>query len=276
MLKKEALEKLAKLSKIEVSVLEAAIKATEEQDIAIPELNVFTADELATRDSNAKKTGYNEGKVAGLEIAVKEQKEKLGIDVEGKTLDVLIDAYGKKILADAKIEPNAKVAELTTSLKKVQDNLAAEIEAKKQLEGTITSIKTENTLISMFPDNVSDILSKNEILGIVKAKYEFVTEDGKLVVKENGQIVKDTTTQNALDPKDVIKNYLTERKLVVEGDPKRQGRGGEGDSGKGGAILKLSELEKSFTDAGKSLQGQEFNAALDSAMKANPSFDMNA
>jgi hypothetical protein len=276
MLKKEALEKLAKLSKIEVSILEAAIKATEEQDIAISELNVFTVDELATRDSNAKKTGYNEGKVAGLEIAVKEQKEKLGIDVEGKTLDVLIDAYGKKILIDAKVEPNAKVAELTTSLKKVQDNLAAEIEAKKQLEGTISSIKTENTLISMFPDNVSDILSKNEILGIVKAKYEFVNEDGKLVVKENGQIVKDATTQNAIDPKDVIKSYLTERKLVVDGDPNRQGRGAGGDAGKGGAILKLSELEKQFKDADKSLQGAEFNAALESAMKANPSFDLNA
>lgn len=276
MLKKEALEKLAKLGKIEVSVLEAAIKATEEQDIAIPELNVFTTDELATRDSNAKKTGYNEGKVAGLEIAVKEQKEKLGLDIEGKDLGTLITAVQKKTLDDAKIEPSKQIEELKSEKLKLQQNLELAIKEKETLSGTITSIKTENDLISMFPENSTDILTNQEKLSSFKSVFEVVKEDGKMVAKKDGVTVKDPTTQNPLEVKEVLKSYFTERKWVVEGEPNRQGRGSGGDSGKGGAILTLKELEKKFTDAGKSLQGQEFQAELDAAMKANPSFDMNA
>lgn len=277
MLKKETIEKLAKLAKVEVSALETAINATEEQEVAIAELSTFTTDELATRDSNNKKTSYNEGKVAGLEIAVKESKEKLGLEFEGKDLDSFAKALQKKTLDDAKINPDAKVVELTKSMDILRNNLEAEKQSKLALEGQINSIKNDNNLISMFPSNLSDILSKNEVLGIVKNKYEFVLEDGKMVAKENGQIVKDATTQAPLEAKDVINSYLKERKLIVEGGGGgQQGRGGQGDAGKGGAILKLSELEQKFKDAGKSVQGVEFQAELNAAMQANPNFDLNA
>ena len=58
MLKKESVEKIAKHLKLDVSALETALTSKEEVDVEIAELNVFTTDELTTRDANLNALKY--------------------------------------------------------------------------------------------------------------------------------------------------------------------------------------------------------------------------
>ena len=54
--------------------------------------------------NNLKKESGN----AALEIAIKNARNELGLDFQGKTMENLLKAYGEKVEADAKIDPNKK------------------------------------------------------------------------------------------------------------------------------------------------------------------------
>lgn len=276
MLNKETIEKIAKSLRLKVEDLTSALTSADEQSLELAELSVFTAEELTARDTNTKKTSYGEGKIAGIEIAVKEQKEKLGIDVEGKDLGTFISAVQKKTLDDAKINPDAKAIELQKRIDALQINLQTEQDEKKTIQNNLLQVKREGQILGLFPEKTIDVLTKNEMLTSLNSVFEFVEEEGKLVVKKGGEIVKDPKTQNPLEPKEVINSYFKERKWVdeSEGGQGRQGRGSGGDGGKGGVFSKMSELTEKFQSEGKSLNGLEFSDAVQAAQKANPHFDM--
>lgn len=277
MLKKDLYTKIATLLRVDATEFETALTSTEEVDLTIQDLHVLTPEELTTRDANAKKQGYNEGKTASLEMFVKETKEGLGLDFEGKDPKKLIEAVQSKTLVEAKIEPNKKVEELQGIVSKLQGNLTTFETEKATLLGQIEATKTDAKLLSLLPQNRLSILTDDEYLMSVKKEHEFVTEDGKLVVKKNGEILRNATTQNPLEINEVIGGIFTERKWVAEAQGGQGGRGGQGS--KGGTenvFLKVSEIEKKFKDEGKSTLGQEFQDFVISAKKENPSLDLNS
>ena len=275
MLKKDQITKIESLLKLPAGSLATAIADEKEVDVTIGELSVFTPEELTTRDANTKKGGYDGGKAAAIEMLVKEQREKLGLDFEGKDMDKLIEAFKEKTLKDAKIEPNQKINELNgiiTNLRKTITDKDTEVTG---LKGQIATSKQDTRLIGMFPANRLSVLNDTEYLASIRSQYTFEEEDGVEVVKKNGEILRDKTTQNPIKPEDIVGSYFTERKWVDEKQPGRSGRGAGNDTGKPGISTKLSELAKEWTDQGKSIQGSEFQAALEAAQKANPSFDLN-
>lgn len=277
MLKKEQISEIAKLLKIDEASLVSAITSTDEIDVVIPkELTVLTQEELTKRDESVGKLKYNEGKNAAVEMLVKEQKEKEGLEFEGKDPEKLIEALKKKVLVDAKIEPNKKIEELTGVISKLQDNVKAFDEEKKTLTKQIEAVKTDSKLLGLLPSNRLSILNDEEYLNNFKSQHSIEIEDGKEVVKRGGEILRDKATQAPLEPKEVINQYFTERKWVGETPEGRQGRGAGGDNGKPSVHLKLSELVKEYEASGKSVNGSEFQSVLDAARESNPQFDMNA
>lgn len=268
MLKKEQVEALGKL--LGIDNLAAAIADEKEVDIAIPEAELYTAEQLTTLKANERKSAG----AAAVEIAVKDFKAKAGLEFTGKTLDGLATAISEKALADAKIEPEKKVKELQDKLATVQAT-ATEFETKlKAKDDEIASVKLHGELVKAVPGGT--LLEPDEIITLMKAKgYEFKQEDGKMVVYKDGEPQRDKLA-NALPVADVVKTFATEKKLIGEGDPDTKGgRGGAGKPAAGGAITSASQLAAKYKADGKNLQGAEFMDELNRLAAANKEFVMD-
>lgn len=273
MLKDEQLAKLATLAKLSTADLKAAITSTDEVDIVIPEgLTTFTEAEVTTLKNNE----YKNGKEKGTEMLVKETKEKLGLDFQGRTLDGLLDAHAKKVLADAKIEPAKKVAELEEQLNTVKttaQNLQKQLAAKdKEIEGV--KIHGELAKYVPAPGENGPAIGADDVIALMKASgYGFELKDGKMVATKDGKVVQNNLSE-PLAPADVVTGFLKEKKLITE--PQQPAGRGAGGSGKGVKLTKLSELTDQFKAQGKNTLGEEFGKAVEAAVKDNPEFDMNA
>lgn len=269
MLKKEQLDALAKLTGIDN--LAAAITDEKEVEITVPEGAVYSDDNLNTLKANE----YKRGQTAGVEIAVKDFKQKTGLDFQGKTIDGLAKAIEEKTLADAKIEPEKKVKELQDKLATVQAT-ATELQTKlADKDKEVASVKLHTELVKHVP--AGTLLEPDEVVTLMKAKgYEFKAEDGKVVAYLNGHPVQDKLA-NATPVADVIKGFATEKKLIATKAEPPGGRGGKSDppGGKGGTYAKASEIKAEFEAAGKSLQGQEFMDAVQKARAANKEFEID-
>lgn len=269
MLTQELLTKLAALAKIEPKLLQDAISSTEEVAIEIPDLMTFTKTEIESRDNVKKGNGYADGKKAGLEMAVKEVKEEYQLEFEGKDLKSLIDNYGKKVLADAKIAPKEH-EETITKLRATISEFEGKLTAK---DNEVKAIALETEVLSLLPENAKG-LSKKETLTLLKANgYDFTKEEGKLLVTKDGVKMVDDKLQTPIDATTAINSIYSEREWA--GKSAATGRGG-GSSNVTITHTKLSEVEKEWKDSGKSLNGEEYSAHIQSLVKADPAFDMNA
>jgi hypothetical protein len=269
-LKKEHLARLAALAKIKVEDLETAIKDEKEVDITVDEKIVtFSEDEVGQLKNNE----YKSGKEKGVEMAVKEVKDELKLEFTGKTIKGLIEAAQKKAIDDAKISPDKKVAELQEKVTTLQATVTDQEKKLSEKDTEVTSVKINGELSKNVPAGTT--LDADEVIGLMKLKgYDFKIEEGKLVAMKDGKVLNDKLS-NALPVKDVIIEFVKEKKLGGEGDGKDiHGRGGEG--GKPPAKYStLSEVKKHFTDQGKSLLGEEFSAAVSQAAKDNKEFAMD-
>src|ERR1044072_827856 len=144
-------KQIAKILKIDESAFLEAVKSVKEAEVKIPDLQVFTSQEITTRDQNQKKRGYDEGKGAGLEMFVKEQKEKHGLDFEGKDPEKFVSSFQSKILSDAKAEPNAKLQEKDSVIAKLQGTVKEYEEKYKAVEQEKKGILIKTKLTGAVP-----------------------------------------------------------------------------------------------------------------------------
>jgi len=271
MLKKETLKQIATLLKIKEDDFEKAIKDSNEVDIVIDDkLTTFTEEEQTT----LKKNSYEEGKKAGVEMEIKSAKEKHGLEFQGKSIDGLLEAKGKKVLADAKIEPSEKVKELEGKIKILETTVANQDKKLADKETEVAGIRTNSELYRHIPlaDEKGVQYTQDEVIGLMKINgYDFKTKDGKTIATKSGADLVDKVG-NPIPVKDVVQGFMKEKKYITEKTPDG-GRGG-GDKNPPTAFGKLSELKKSFETQGKSLLGEEFNKAVQDAVKADTNFDM--
>jgi len=266
MLKKETIKQIATLLKIKDADLEAAITAEAETDVAIDsKLQAFDETELQTLKENEVK----KGRTIGVEIAVKDVKEKLGLEFQGKSIDGLVTAATKKALEDAKIEPEKRVKDVEEKLSNIQKSYK-ELETKfAEKDNEVTAVKIKTEVFKHIPAfgedsgfDQEDVYNKMQREG-----YDFKIEDGKTVAYKGGAKVLDKVS-NPLELKDVVNTFVVEKKIVT---PEKvvAGRGG-GNGAANSKFGSLSELKKTFTDQGKSTLGSEFKQAVDKAVKDNP------
>lgn len=270
MLKPEQIKDLESLLKI--TGLAEAIASPDPVEITIPAGILYSEEEVSTLKNNE----YKAGKEKGVEMAVKDTKEKMGLDFQGKTIEGLLAAAKAKALEDAKIEPAEKVKELET---KVQTLQATVVEQETKLAAKATEVETVLTNTELFkhipaPGENGPALSQEDILQLMRAKgYEFKRENNAVVAYKDGKQQQDKVA-NPLPVGDVITGFLKETKLVQE-QHQPGGRGGD-DNKPPMVFTKMSEVKDQFKAQGKSLLGQEFAQAVAQAKTQNQEFDMNA
>lgn len=209
----------------------------------------------------------NEAKTAGLEIAIKEQRNALGLEFQGKTMENLIKAVQEKAIQDAKIEPEEKVKNLMKDIETLKSTVQTVTAEKDQLEGSFKSFKMEstvnNTLSSLIPENI--VLPKEDMMLIVKNKLAFDVDDqNRLLVKKNGEVLKNPTTLDPIAPKDAIQSFFNENPQYIKSV---DGGRGAGDSGSGSGKTTVEQFMEQKAKEGISHTDPKFIEELTQLQK---------
>lgn len=246
---------------------EEVSKAIETGEVTIQsdELVTYKKDQFETFKTNLANDEYKKGKTAGVEMTIKDAREKHGLEFEGKTFDSFTEAFKTKILTDAKIEPTKKIQELETEKKQLQENY-------KTLESEYTGFKTtiseketrskkDNTLLSFIPTTG---LKVNRDITLMALKNQAgidisFDETNQMFITENGQAVKDNKLLTYVDPKQHILDKLTALDLI----DKPSGGNGGSDENKGGTASNydkfVKEMEANGISEGSDKFGEELN-----------------
>lgn len=263
-IKKDSLSAIEKSLKLEEGSLSAAIENEEEVEVEIPELVIRTKED---NDSFIENT-VNDAKTAGVEMAVKKARETHGLEFEGKTLDNLLTSFGEKAVADKKEElgePNAKIEELKGDITKLQSNLAAKDQEITSLKSNMQQTQNEHTinqqLSEVIPDNLT--ISKGDALILFKNKHDVsLGENNSLVIKKNGEQLKDPETLNPLSAKDVMTTFTNDFVKKPAG-----GGGGSDEPGGGGGDNQIDAFEKEMKDKGINPGSQAFTDEMNKRIK---------
>jgi hypothetical protein len=284
-IKTESLAKL--LVRLKVAADEVAAKelitSKDESDVTLPTgLQIFSDDELATRD-NSNKATYTK---AGTEISVKQLKELAGLVYDGegsKDPKKFIEEYAKKVLADANIHIDEKLTEREKTIAKLRENIKAMETTQTENETKVKTAKQDYDLLTWIHDIKPDYLEDKELVGIIKMNNELFEENGQMFVKRNGEVVKDQKLQTPIPAKDAIRSFMTDRKLVKaapaagnEGAGGEGGGRGAGDSkGNTGGILTMTQFNEHLEKNNINPKSQEATALITKIAGANANFDFN-
>jgi len=206
----------------------------EEVEIELPELTVFTAESLEKFKTEYGSTKYNEGKTAGSEMTVKEIKKLAGLEIEGKDPNVVLSEYQKKVLADAKIEPEKKVKEITEKFESLQKTYQTDMAAKdseiQKFQTLVVEKDINHMIIQQMP--ALDKLKPAQAAVLFKTEYEVKKTDTGVEVYKGGQLLKDKL-EKPIPLDDVLSSYLKESGFIGA-----DGRGGGNEPGGSGHDFK--------------------------------------
>lgn len=247
-----AIENIAELEKtlgIESGKLQEMITSEEKHKIDLTEKIILDKPTYEERIANIKK----ESSTMAIEIAVKEQRNALGLDFQGKTMDNLVSALKAKVEAESKIEPEEKYKTLKSDFEKLQQNLQ---QKETEFNTFKTNIEKQNELNEIkgeFTKHIAGetLVSKTTIFTEAKERgYSFEKEDGKIVVKLNGEVQKNNDTLSPITVKDFVTNFQTPYLKTPTGGA---GAGDDGGAGtKAGSLEAFEkEAEKNGWDATK-------------------------
>lgn len=275
--KKEDLQKIAEITKIPVADLEKAATDPAEVALTLPEgVQAFTADELATLKKNENDVGYKKAEKAIPEMLIKKYNADLGITFTGKTIDGLIDAVKDKTLADAGKHPDQRVTELNQKVTTLQQNITTFQTQMAEKDTMIAGLKDTYELYKHIPGPVEGGVQyqQDDVIGMMKGRgYEFKRDSaGNMGVYKGGELQADKLG-NAVPVGDVVKGFMKSVNFITDEQPGPGGRGGSDKGGGNGKPRTASELRAKYESQGKSINGEEFQAEYEAAVKANDGFD---
>lgn len=233
MLTKKTIEALAKISRVPVEKIIAALADAAEVELPIDEtISAFTADEITQRDNNIKTSGKKEweqvGEEKGKELATKAIKTKLGITDTSKDPDFIAGIIQTKMAGETGLKDQVTLLQQELALK------ATEIGT---LNANLDSFKGDTELLSLLPSNRSSSLETAEHLDIVKKNLEF-SADG---IKYKGEVLRNATTKAPLTKKEAVDHfYQTRTGLLSTKEP--GGRGGGNSGGAGGTAKTMKDV----------------------------------
>lgn len=208
MLKQKTID-LLKGYGIDADALTEAIKSDAEIDISLPEL--YTADKVSEIRTKAKKEGNDNSIKAGKEILIKDLKEQLSLEFEGKTPEAFLEAYKGHILNEAKLKPNEQVEKQATLLKEREKALTEAQQTITQLQNEKKATEHKATMLSALPDNVSDVLSKEQYLTLLNGMLEAKTEGDVTEYWYNGKRLE-TNEFAPLPLKEAVAHVFSQQK----------------------------------------------------------------
>ena len=227
---------------VDVEALTKAIASEDEVEVSFKsDVTIMDDAALTSLKDDMKKAGYNEGKTAGVEIAIKNAREKYGLEFEGKTIDNFAESLKTKALNDAKIEPNKKIQDLTDSLSNLQKQYTTDIESKEseitRLQSEMKGSKIKATIQGLMPQGIKAV-KPNQFATLIGMEYEFdYDENGNLVAKKNGTILKDKL-EKPLPVADILGDFARNNGWVD-----KDGRG-DGDAGGGTGSDKFKNMNE--------------------------------
>lgn len=165
--------------------------------------------------TNVKNEEYNNGKVKGVEMMIKEAREKHGLTFEGKSMDNFADAYKTKVLEEAKIEPSKKIQELESDKEKLQNMMKEKdltyTNLLNQQENEKKQNKISTSILKKLPKD-GLLIPQDDLLTLIKTKAAFDTEGENIVIKKDGEVIKNQSTLNPITIEEwlpeIIKPYI--------------------------------------------------------------------
>lgn len=223
MKKSELLRIVSERTGLEATKIAEIINSENEEieGIELPELHVFDQNQLTERLKNHVEIS----KPTLIEMAIKEARNSLGLEFEGKTIENLAKAAIEKGKQEAGIKPSEALKEKDSIIEKLQKTIQdVESDYKTKLESKeneLSQIRTNQNIYSLIPDNLDTNLSKKDLAILFKNDVQIVEQDGKLLYKQNGEVLRDTKTQNPLSGENVINNWLSNKNIMT----KQEGKG---------------------------------------------------
>lgn len=208
---------------------------------------------------------------AGAEKALRTKADELGLNIEGskRNIDDVFNAYAKKVLEDAKIEPAEQLKKIKLTLEEKENALQNALSKISEKDNEFKTYKNQSILDkkldSYIPDNT--ILAKEDIKTILKTKLKFdVDETGSVIVLDSsGNVIKDATTANPREASDVVNGFFKDNQNYLK--PVEGGAGGSDSSNKGSkkSIDKFIEEQQA---KGVKVNSTEFNEAYAKQVEA--------
>jgi ribosomal protein S20 len=257
--------------------IDALINDAEEKEVALPEgVKIFTPEEYTTLETNLKDAGKGGYTKAGKEIAIKEMKEKLGIEFDGKDIETFLTKAEEHFVAKAKIPANEAKQQWEKD-KGILQTQITDWKTKYESEvGASAAAKLDATLLAKFPANRSKGLSDEDRLLLLKSKMEVKNEDSKQVVYYKGEKLQDNLT-NPLNIDTAITHVFTAEKWLEEGKGGAGGRGGNNNNAGGGG----NGVFKTLRDVNEHIEknnwhpgSQQATQFMQQVMKDNPQLDL--
>lgn len=225
----------AKKLHIDPVKLKAAIDADTEVEMETPEVEVFTVDELATRDKNK----FTENFPTAVEQAIKQYKTDNNLDFKGKTLKALHEAVSVK-------------GDQEETVKKLQNTIVTTEQERDQARAEAATVKLQSKIYAFIPD-LNNGMTKPEAESVMRANgFDFKEEGGAIVAYRHGAKVVDRV-QSPVPANDAVKSFFeTEKKWIADpdanGDGKNGGGGGNSKTKPQPKFTKASEVQKAFED----------------------------
>lgn len=284
MLSKEMIKSLANLAGISADDLASAISGEEEKTVEIKTTKTFTEGEWEKYEDSIdkeRKEKYDSGVETGSNKTIKSLKEKIGLDYEGRKPEDFIKNFTEKVVTDAKLDPAPKIKELETDVEKLRQQLKGKetevLSANQKYQG----LKIRSNLEQHITNDLPIGMTKEDALMIIQNKMSFeLDEDGKEIVKKNGEVLKTAKTRENIGFGEAINDFQTEKNW-------RKGKGGRDDGDDGGTgstsdpkkIRKMSDMSKYFEDNDINPLSQDarayINEASQNASEAKEEFEFD-
>jgi hypothetical protein len=269
------IEQLAKHINVGTDELKEAIENTE-SNLTLNVAKSFTDDEWNAYQENISKekdAEYAKGKETGARQLVRDKKEELGLDFEGKDLDTLINKIREKAVEEVGGDVDERIKAKDKDLELLRTSSTQEIEALKgeinSINGKYNSMINDLEINKFIPEKLNGV-SKRDAMTIIKSEFEFLNEDGQNVVKKNGEVIKDKA-RNPISWEVAIKDSLLERNWLDNGEGRGEGKKRSKTTG----FNSMSELHEYFESNGINPKSQEANAKLQEVVKENKEFDFS-
>lgn len=267
------IEQLSNIVNIGSDELKEAIQ-NEESSLEIKISKAFTEDEWSDYQSNVTKEKdqeYAKGKETGARQLVRDKKEELGLEFEGKDLDTLISKIQEKTASELGGDIDERIKAKDKDLELLRNNSNQEIESLQSkinsIENQYNSMKNDYEINKYIPESLNGV-SKRDAMTIIKSEFDFTNEDGQNIVKKNGEVLKDKS-RNPITWESAIKDSLLERNWLSS----EQGRGDSKKRVKSSGFSSLSEFHEHLDANGINPKSQEAMAKLSEITKDNKDFD---
>lgn len=244
-----ALENVKELEQalgIEEGKLSEYITSEENHTIDLSPLVIEKRTIYEERISNIKKEEFKHGQ----DKFFKTVRDEFGFESTKKSPEDLIISLKGFIETEKEkggAEPEEKFKTLKADFIKLQNNLTETETNFATFKTNIEREKETNEIKSEFTKYVpaNTLVSKNTIFVEAKEKgYSFEKEDGKVVVKLNGEVQKDDKTLSPISVESFVKNFIT----PYVG--KNEGGGGGGDEVPPSKAGSFEAFEKEAEKAG--------------------------